>query len=67
MCTTGHMLRGLPVLLATCMLQGSFAQAETLDELYAKAKDEKSLVIYAGGRSRTTSRWRGSSSASFPG
>ena len=23
--------------------------AETLDELYAKAKDEKSLVIYAGG------------------
>ncbi len=49
MCTTGHMLRGLPVLLATCMLQGSFAQAETLDELYAKAKDEKSLVIYAGG------------------
>jgi ABC-type Fe3+ transport system substrate-binding protein len=49
MCTTGHMLRGLPVLLATCMLQGSFARAETLDELYAKAKDEKSLVIYAGG------------------
>ena len=49
MCTTGHMLRGLPVLLATCMLQGPFAQAETLDELYAKAKDEKSLVIYAGG------------------
>jgi ABC-type Fe3+ transport system substrate-binding protein len=25
------------------------ACAETLDELYAKAKDEKSLVIYAGG------------------
>ena len=23
--------------------------AETLDELYAKAKNEKSLVIYAGG------------------
>src|SRR5262247_354214 len=23
--------------------------AQTLDELYAKAKDEKSLVIYAGG------------------
>jgi ABC-type Fe3+ transport system substrate-binding protein len=25
------------------------AQAETMDELYAKAKNEKSLVIYAGG------------------
>src|SRR5260370_36071042 len=25
------------------------APAETMDELYAKAKDEKSLVIYAGG------------------
>ena len=25
------------------------AQAETIDELYAKAKNEKSLVIYAGG------------------
>src|SRR5262245_61461444 len=25
------------------------ARAETLDELYAKAKNEKSLVIYAGG------------------
>jgi ABC-type Fe3+ transport system substrate-binding protein len=27
----------------------SVGRAETLDELYAKAKDEKSLVIYAGG------------------
>ena len=30
MCTTGHMLRGLPVLLATCMLQGSFVSLSVL-------------------------------------
>src|SRR5712691_10225907 len=32
--------------LALCCASG---RAETLDELYAKAKTEKSLVIYAGG------------------
>src|SRR5207247_4012018 len=49
MCSTGLVLRGLPVLLATCMLQGLFAHDATPAEIYTKAKDEKSLVIYAGG------------------
>jgi hypothetical protein len=37
---------------ALCLAIGPFsapARAETLDELYTKAKTEKSLVIYAGG------------------
>jgi Bacterial extracellular solute-binding protein len=37
---------------ALCLAAGLFsapARAETLDELYTKAKTEKSLVIYAGG------------------
>ena len=34
---------------AALVLLGAPAHAETLDALYAKAKDEKSLVIYAGG------------------
>ena len=37
-----------PVAAALALLCAP-GHAETLDELYAKAKDEKSLVIYAGG------------------
>jgi ABC-type Fe3+ transport system substrate-binding protein len=36
-------------LLAVLLSLGAVARAETMDELYAKAKDEKSLTIYAGG------------------
>ena len=42
-------LRALPPMAAAIMLLCAPGYAETLDELYAKAKDEKSLVIYAGG------------------
>src|SRR5262249_8086219 len=42
-------LRGPAALPVAAMLLVVPGQAETLDELYAKAKDEKSLVIYAGG------------------
>src|SRR5262245_48297463 len=37
---------GLIAALVSCCVSG---YAETLDELYSKAKAEKSLVIYAGG------------------
>ena len=51
---------------ALCLAIGPFsAPAETLDELYSKAKTEKSLVIYAGGPCRTMSPWRENSRASF--
>jgi ABC-type Fe3+ transport system substrate-binding protein len=42
-------LRALPPMAAAIMLLSAPGYAETLDQLYAKAKDEKSLVIYAGG------------------
>ena len=40
---------GQTALCAALVLLDASAHAETLDALYAKAKDEKSLVIYAGG------------------
>ena len=42
-------LRGPAALSVAAVLLAVPGQAETLDELYAKAKDEKTLVIYAGG------------------
>ena len=42
-------LRGPSAVFAAVVLLGASGHAETLDELYAKAKNEKSLVIYAGG------------------
>jgi ABC-type Fe3+ transport system substrate-binding protein len=42
-------LRGPSVLFTAVALLAGSSSAETLDELYAKAKAEKSLVIYAGG------------------
>jgi ABC-type Fe3+ transport system substrate-binding protein len=42
-------LRGASVFVAAIALSCACGSAETLDELYAKAKAEKSLVIYAGG------------------
>jgi ABC-type Fe3+ transport system substrate-binding protein len=40
---------GQTALCAALVLLDASAHAETLDALYAKAKEEKSLVIYAGG------------------
>jgi ABC-type Fe3+ transport system substrate-binding protein len=47
--TRSTALRALPPMAAAIMLLCASGYAETLDELYAKAKDEKSLVTYAGG------------------
>lgn len=46
---TGTRLRGLPMLCVGVVLCAAPVRAETLDELYQKAKAEKSLMIYAGG------------------
>lgn len=42
-------LRGRSVVVAAIVLPCACGSAETLDELYAKAKTEKSLTVYAGG------------------
>ena len=47
--TRPTILRTLPPMAAAITLLCAPGYAETLDELYAKAKNEKSLVIYAGG------------------
>ena len=58
-------LRALPPMAAAIMLLCAPGYAETLDELYAKAKDEKSLVIYAGGPVSNYEPLARTSSASF--
>ena len=45
----GMALRAASALCLVVGLLSAPARAETLDELYTKAKTEKSLVIYAGG------------------
>jgi ABC-type Fe3+ transport system substrate-binding protein len=43
------LVRHLPAALAAVVACATTAHAQTLDELYEKAKQEKSLVFYAGG------------------
>ena len=47
--TRSTILRTLPPMAVLITLLCAPGYAETLDELYAKARNEKSLVIYAGG------------------
>jgi ABC-type Fe3+ transport system substrate-binding protein len=46
---------------------GSTARAETMDQLYEKAKAEKSLVIWKGGPVADYERWGKEFEAKFPG
>ena len=50
MITTRYIMHGQSVLLAALVLSCGFGQAETMDELYAKAKAEKSLTIMPAAR-----------------
>jgi len=47
--TSSHRLKLWPALFAILAPLCQAAQAETLEQLYEKAKPEKTLVIYAGG------------------
>ena len=53
--------------LVVCMLLGDAVRAETLDQLYAKAKDEGALHIYGGGPARLYEGWVKEYEARFPG
>src|SRR4051812_35709709 len=46
---------------------GHAAQAETLDQLYAKAKTEGALHIYGGGPARLYEGWAKEFEQKFPG
>jgi ABC-type Fe3+ transport system substrate-binding protein len=60
-------LRAIPLaiaLLATC---AAWARAETMDELYAKAKQEKTLVLYGAGPTGSHDRWVKDFQERYPG
>src|SRR5262245_20629905 len=62
-----HPLRAFPlpvVLLAAC---AGWARAETMDELYAKAKQEKTLVLYGAGPTGSHDRWVKDFQERYPG
>jgi ABC-type Fe3+ transport system substrate-binding protein len=61
------MIKSIVGALALLMLPALTAQAETLDELYAKAKAEGALHIYGGGPARLYEGWVKEYEARFPG
>jgi ABC-type Fe3+ transport system substrate-binding protein len=61
------MIKTIVGALALLMLPMLTAQAETLDELYAKAKTEGALHIYGGGPARLYEGWVKEYEARFPG
>src|SRR5712691_1391404 len=68
-CLGGNMkaILSAPLALALTTLVMSSMHAETLDQLYAKAKAEGALNIYGGGPARLYEGWIKEYEASFPG
>src|SRR5689334_2692922 len=60
-------VRYLPAAFAVIMVGAMTAHAQTLDELYEKAKQEKSLVFYAGGPAAPHEARAGDFQRRFPG
>src|SRR5579863_8107494 len=52
---------------ALAMLTSGHARAETIDQLYAKAKPEGALVFYSGGPVEPYERWAKEFMQRFPG
>jgi ABC-type Fe3+ transport system substrate-binding protein len=59
-------LKGLAAMLAVALC-GAAARAETLDQLYAKAKPEKTLLLYGAGPTAPYERWTKEFMQRFPG
>jgi ABC-type Fe3+ transport system substrate-binding protein len=57
----------VPLAAALAALQAGAAHADSLDELYAKAKAEGALSIYGGGPARLYEGWIKEYEARFPG
>lgn len=67
---TGSLCSALPrfvLALAVAVCCGTVLRAETLDQLYEKAKPEKSLVFYSGGPVEPYERWAKEFQQRFPG
>jgi len=50
-------LRTVPLAIALLAACAASARAETMDDLYAKAKQEKTLVLYGAGPTGSHDRW----------
>jgi ABC-type Fe3+ transport system substrate-binding protein len=62
-----HPLRAVPLAVALLTASAGWAQAETMDELYAKAKLEKTLVLYGAGPTGSHDRWVKDFQERYPG
>lgn len=60
-------LAGIAGLVAILGLGAIAAQAETMDQLYAKAKNEQNLVLYTGGPAEPYERMAKEFEARYPG
>jgi ABC-type Fe3+ transport system substrate-binding protein len=58
---------GIAIAAAALWLAGAPARAQTADQLYDKAKDEKSLVLYSGGPAAPYERMAKEFSERYPG
>ena len=59
--------RGGLAMAAAAVLAATAGSAETMDELYAKAKPEGHLVLYGGGPVEPFERWAKEFEQKFPG
>jgi len=58
---------GIAIAAATLWLAGAPARAQSADQLYEKAKEEKSLVLYGGGPAEPYERMAKEFSERYPG
>jgi ABC-type Fe3+ transport system substrate-binding protein len=63
----GRRLAGFAGLIAAVSLAGAAARGQSADELYAKAKDEKTLVLYSGGPAEPYERMAKQFEQRYPG
>jgi len=64
---SGRYLVALVSAVAALSLAGTAARAQSADQLYAKAKDEKSLVFYSGGPAEPYERMAKDFEQRYPG
>jgi ABC-type Fe3+ transport system substrate-binding protein len=63
----GRCMGGLAGVIAAVTLTTTAARAQSADELYAKAKDEKTLVLYTGGPAEPYERMAKDFAQRYPG
>ena len=67
MITPAKLLHAFPLLLASLLCAAAQAHAESMDELYEKAKLEKTVTLYGAGPAGSHDRWIRDFQQKFPG